>query len=256
MTSTQTGRLVCACVAFIAAASNAAAQDKEREEQVEMSVDVSITHTVIDQHGNLVLPPQVPTLFSVARTRRAGAWQTVVTYGTHAGAPTRASSHPLEGARVVFDETSGETRFYDAAGSRNPLLSNDPARALRTPQDAGSGRWLEGLVATAATRSTRSRELQERYGNAVGRVRALDRFIAQRDGVVEEVLADPASAVAVEINSMRDGVLESHVVFEYERRSDAAMVRRRMRSETRLPGEAGHRAQTVVEFMNLRTGGQ
>jgi superfamily II helicase len=62
--------------------------------------------------------------------------------------------------------------------------------------------------------------------------------------------------VAVEINSVRDGVLESHVVFEYDRRADAAMVRRRMRSETRLPGEAGHRARTVVEFTNLRMGGQ
>ncbi len=258
MTVTQGVGLVCACVAFVAPALAAAAQRADSETAVEtnaeMSVEISITHTVVDSDGNLAFPAPVPTVFQVARTRWSAGWQTVVTYRKHPGTPTRASAHPLDGARVEFDEDSGATRVYDSTGELNTLLSNDSAAGL--PLTQGPRQWLEGLIATEKGRFTRSRDLSEKYGKPVGRVSGLDRFVTHRDGIVEEVLADPRSALLREINTVRDGMLESHIVFDYERRADGAWIRRSMRAEQVVPGDAGHRTRTTVEFANLSTGGK
>jgi hypothetical protein len=249
--------LVCACMAFAApalAAAQRAVDGTAVENAAEMSVDVSITHTVVDKEGNLAFPAPAPTRFTVARTRTAAGWQTTVTYRKHAGAPTRASAHPLDGARVEFDEDSGATRVYDATGELDTLLSKDPAPGLSLAQ--GPGQWLEGLVAPDNGRFTRSRDLSEKYGKPVGSEAGLDRFLVHRDGVVEEVLADPRSALPREINTVRDGILESHIVFDYDRRADGSWIRRSMRAEQIVPGDTGHRARTTVEFANLTTGGK
>ena len=102
----------------------------------------------------------------------------------------------------------------------------------------------------------RSRDLSEKYGNPVGREQGLDRFLIHRDGVVEEVLADPRSALPREINRIRDGILESHIVLEYDKRADGAWIRRRMRAEHFVPGDMAHRTRTVVEFNKLSAGGR
>lgn len=256
MASTQSVRVVCACVAVIAAVADVSAQGRERQEPVEMSVDITVTHDVVDKDGNVVGPPQVATAFTVARTRRSGAWQTVLTYRAGPGSSSRASAHPLEGARVVFDEGTGETRFHNAAGELDPLLTGGHTKARGLAPEDGPASWLDGLVATPAARTARARDLHEAYGSPVGRVRALDRFVKGRDDVVEEVLADPDAALPLEMNSVRNGALESHIVFEYSRRADDTWVRRRMRAERRLPGEGGHRVRTAVEFTNVQIGGR
>ena len=254
MTRTQSVHLAYACLAFSMLASDAAAQGIERDAHLEMSVDISVTHTVLDREGNVMLPTPVPAVFTVARGRRSGGWHTVVTYRTHRGTPTRSSSHPLDGARIEFDDTSGETRVYNASGELNSMLSNDSTGGLRVAR--GPEQWLEGLVATPDRRTARSRDLQEKYGKAVGRVGGLDRFVAHREDVVEEVLADPDSGLPVEINTVRHGDLEQHTVFGYERRSDGAWIRRTIRAEQVLPGDSGQRARLTVEFSNVSTGGR
>jgi hypothetical protein len=258
MTVTHGVGVACACVAFAVPAMPAAAQRAVDETAMakagEMSVEVSITHTMVDKDGKLAFPVPAPTRFTVVRTRRSARWQTVVTYRKHAGTPTRASSHPLDGARVEFDEDSGATRVYDSAGELNTLLSTDSAAGPSLAQ--APKQWLEGLIASDAGRFTRSRDLSEKYGQPVGREDGLDRYLVHREGVVEEVLADPRSALPREINTVRDGILESHIVFDYDRRGDGTWMRRRMRAEQIVPGEAGHRARTTVEFANLSTGGK
>ncbi|HUE89967.1 MAG TPA: hypothetical protein VMO26_28135 [Vicinamibacterales bacterium] len=252
MTATESVVLVCACVAFFVAASAAAAQDAGREANVAMSVEISITHTVIDEEGNMVLPAPTPVVFTVARERRSAGWRTVVAYRKQSGVSTRASAHPLDGARVEFDEVAGATRVYDSTGDLNSLLSSDSTGGL--PAARGPGQWLDGLVATADSRSRRSRDLQDKYGNPVERLAGLDRFLTERDGTVEEVLVDPRSALPIEINTVRDGSLASHVVFDYQRRADGAWIRRRMRAEHALPGGSGRRSRMTVDFTNLSTG--
>ena len=251
------GRM-CACLALVAPVSAAAAQSADSitrgELNVEMSVEISITHTVLDKDGNPALPTSMPTLFTVVRTRRSGTWQTVMTYRKHEGAPTRASSHPLDGARVEFDEDSGATRVYDSTGELNTLLSREAGDEI--PGSGGPGQWLEGLVATDEGRFTRSRNLSDRYGAPVGRVGGLDRFLIDRDGTVEEILADPRSALLREINTVRNGILESHIVVDYDRRADGAWIRRSLRAEQIVPGDAGHRTRMTVEFANLAIGGR
>jgi hypothetical protein len=258
MTVIQGVGVMCACVVLVAPVAAAAAQDADSITRgalnVEMSVQISITHTVLDKDGNPALPTSVPTVFTVVRTRRSGTWQTVMTYRKHSGAPTRASSHPLDGARVEFDEDSGATRVYDSTGALNTLLSREAGDGI--PGARGPEQWLEGLVATDESRFTRSRDLSEKYGKPVGRVGGLDRFLVHRDGTVEEILADPRSALLREINTVRDGVLESHIVFDYDRRADGAWIRRSMRAEQIVPGDAGHRTRMTVEFANLSTGGR
>jgi hypothetical protein len=252
MTVTNVCCPIFASVAMILPAP-AAAQGAS-DESVEMSVEVSITHTMLDRDGNPTLPPAVPTVFTVARTRGPAGWQTVVTYRKHTGAPTRSSSHPLDGARVEFDEGSRGARVFDAAGELQPLLSREFAEGV--PVSRGPGQWLKGLIATDQERWMRSRDLTEKYGSPVGREQGLDRFLIRRDGMVEEVLADPRSALPREINRIRDGILESHIVLEYDRRADGAWIRRRMRAEHLVPGDMPHRTRTIVEFNNPSAGGR
>ena len=251
MTVTNVSCLVLACVAMILPASAAA---QGADESVEMSVEVSITHTMLDSDGHPTLPSPVPTVFTVARTRGPAGWQTVVTYRKHTGAPTRASSHPLDGARVEFSEGARAARVFDATGEFQPLLSKEFGDGV--PVSRGPGQWLKGLIATDQGRSMRSRDLSEKYGSPVGREQGLDRFLIHRDGTVEEVLADPRSALPREINRIRDGILESHIVLEYDRRADGAWIRRRMRAEHLVPGDMAHRTRTIVEFNNLIAGGR
>ena len=254
-------RLVCACGLFAAAGSVAAAQSVDSgtnsvdsATNMEMSVQVSVTNEVLDKDGNQVLPVSVPTVFRVARTRHSAGWQTVVTYRKHAGAPTRASAHPLDGARVEFDEASGTTRVFNSAGELNPLLSTDSTGGLQGA--LGPGQWLDGLIARDNEQPKRTIELLEKYGKPVGRVRGLERFLTHREEILEEVLADSHSALLREINTVRDGILESHIVFDYERRADGAWIRKSMRAEHVMPGDATRRTRTTVQFTELSTGGK
>jgi hypothetical protein len=246
--------LVCACGLFAAAGSVALAQNVDSGTSMEASVQVSITSEVVDKDGNQILPVSVPTVFRLARTRRSAGWLTVVTYRQPAGGPTRASSHPLDGARVEFDEASGTTRVYNSAGELNPLLSTDSTGGLHGA--SGPGQWLDGLIARDNEQPKRSRDLLEKYGKPVGRVRGLDRFLTHHEETVEEVLADSHSALLREINTIRDGILESHIVFDYERRADGAWMRKSMRAEHVMPGDATQRTRTTVQFTELSTGGK
>lgn len=257
MTVKQGVRLICAYVSIVAPVSQAAAQgaySASEERNTEMSVEISITHTMLDAEGNPALPPSAPAMFKVTRTRQSSGWLTVVTYGKHAGRATRASAHPLDGARVEFDEGANTARVYDADGKLNTQLSRDFSDGM--PAARGAGQWLEGLVATDEDRFVRARDLSEKYGRPQGRAAGLDRFLWHRDGVVEEVLADPRSALPREINTVRDGVLESHIVFDYDRRTDGTWLRRSIRTEQIVPGAPNQRTRTTVEFTNLSTGGR
>jgi hypothetical protein len=221
---------------------------------MEMSVQVSITREVVDKDGNQVLPVSVPIVFKLARARNLAGWQTVVTYRKHVGTPTRASSHPLDGARVEFDEASGATRVYNSAGELNPLLSTDSTGNLQGA--LSPGQWLDGLIARDNEQPARWRDLLDKYGKPVGQVRGLQRYLTHREETVEEVLADSHSALLREINTVRDGILESHIVFDYERRADGAWMRKSMRAEQVVPGDATHRTRTIVQFTELSTGGK
>jgi hypothetical protein len=219
-----------------------------------MSVEIAITQMTIDQDGQSVFPVMAPTVFTVARTGRPGEWRTVMTYRKQAGTATRAASHPLDGARIEFDEASGATRVYDAAGEPHALLSSAAAGAM--PGSGGPAQWLEGLIAPQATQEERARDLREQYGQPVERVRGLDRFLTQNDGVLHEVLADPASALPVEINTVENGVLASHIVLDYAEGPNNAWVRRSMRAEQAVPGHSTQRSRLIVEFRNVTTRGR
>lgn len=252
--TTQWGQWMGAGVLGLLAAATAGAQPDKKDARVEMSVDIAITHAVLDSDGNHVGPAPTPTRFTLTRARGEGGWRTTMMFRRHSGTPTRASAHPLDGARIEFDEASSTTQVFDADGQLNPLLSRTTSGGLNPA--AGPGQWLEGLLATAAGRSARARALQDKHGKAVGRLRGLDRFLTQRENGTEEVLADPRAALPIEINTVRDGVLEQHIVFEYDRRPDGAWARRLMRSEQPVPGSAGHRARMTVEFTNLVVAGR
>jgi hypothetical protein len=64
---------------------------------------------------------------------------------------------------------------------------------------------------------------------------------------------DPAWAVPVEVNIVRDGALAMHTAITYAGPADGALVRQRIQS-TRLAGPAGERATIDLQFTNVRTG--
>jgi hypothetical protein len=152
---------VCAGLVFFVVAG-AAAQNSDSGAVAEMSVEIAITRITVDQDGQSVGPVTPPTVFTVARTGRPGAWRTVMTYPKTQGPATRAGAHPLNGARIEFDESSGATRVYDAAGEPNALLSSDSSGGPLG--SGGPAQWLDGLVATPATQVQRKRALHDTYG--------------------------------------------------------------------------------------------
>jgi hypothetical protein len=90
---------------------------------------------------------------------------------------------------------------------------------------------VEALMPSLEGKSARRAALQKRFGTAVGQVRGLGQYLQTVEEQTTEVLADNEWGVPVEINTLRNGVLQSHATFEYETGPKGSLVRRHSRVE-------------------------
>src|SRR5690606_36018542 len=107
-----------------------------------------------------------------------------------------------------------------------------------------------GLLAEAGRRNERRQDLHRRFGPPVERVRGLDRFVmTTAGGGKHEILADPETALPVELtHGGRSGAV-ARTTMRYEALRGRGHVRRQNRTEHDL-GEAG-RSVTEVAVSNV-----
>jgi hypothetical protein len=139
---------------------------------------------------------------------------------------------------------------YDRTGRLNPRLSSEAA-GQGLPVFDGASRWLESLVADPARVEERRRALVAAYGSPIGRTRRLDRYVSDTGSIVEEVLADPESALVMEIVDSEHGRLRRRTTFDYASLPDGRWFRRTIRSEEPHGDRPGERTVVSVVFSNL-----
>ena len=234
--------------------------------------DVTVLTRRVTRRGDPMGFAAAPWRYRLERSRTPGGWRTAFTIQSPGGRAllTPSGSTPSDDsneiARIEDDEDGSSPRFYDRRGR----AVSAPAAALAAvrPTDvaaflhpaarrsvrraASDSSWVQGLLAAPHARSERRAALEGRHGRAVGQVRGLDRYLSADGDRLREVLVDPVSALAVEINVTRAGTLISQRTTSYVPGANGTLVKRRVRSERLLSDESGTRAITDIEFTGVR----
>ena len=223
-------------------------------DHVVAAVDVVLTHRVIEADGTPAIPISTESAFTLQKLRTgSGATKIRLTYRpARPGVSASAPRTPLVGARVEYDPASQSTTVFDEDGQRpNPRLSLTRSSAALGSFDS----WLESLVIAPADVSAREQALERSHGRPVGRVGRLSRYVQVRGEFSEELLVDPESALPVEVNVVRQNVLETHTTIEYGTTARGQLVRQRLRSEQLIDASSGRRSVVDVDFSNVAAEG-
>jgi hypothetical protein len=227
----------------------------DASERILAAVDVALTHRVVEADGRQAMPIATESAFTLQKLRtRSGATKIRLTYRPPRSIDqTAVLRNPLEGARLEYDPASGSTTVFDQGGRRpNPRLS------LSSSSSAPLGSvesWLEALVFKAADVALRRQALERSHGRPVGRVGGLTRYLQHRGDVSEELLADPESALPVEVNVMRQDTLEGRITIDYDAARNSHLVLRRLQSEQLIDARSGRRSIVAVQFSNVAVEG-
>ena len=207
MTGRNTRWHAAVMAAAMAVGGRAAAQQpaEPTNPEVTFSADVSVTQAIVDRTGKTVreLPGSRYRL-----ERRAGRQMRLTMLATRPSPARGPLADVYAGITVDAEPTTGALQVRDARGRR----LETPATSSMPPAPVGAD---ENLVVAAADRAQRIAALTGRFGQPVGSVRALHRYLARSGRVVEEVLVTPDTALPVELNRLEDGVLVEHHTFEY-----------------------------------------
>lgn len=228
--------------------------------------DVTIRHRRLDREGKPIGPDQAPVRYRWERSHGPSGWKTTLTFAARP-APERPQDARFELARLEDDGDGTPARAYNRRGELMALPSPDAlglkssrhllpesAAASREggrPLGGGDREWVENLVAPAGGAASRRQALKHRFGAHTGKVRGLHRFVRTSDEGTEEVLADPDSALPVEMNVARDGRLVWHGRFAYVRDRRGAYLRRAMHVE-QVVSDEGERLATDLDLANVR----
>lgn len=224
-------------------------------ELIVATVDIVLTHRVIEADGTPAPAISTESAFTLQKLRtKAGASKIRLTYRGATPRPTSPHAKtPLDEARVEYDVATRSTRIFDEGGGRaNPRLSIGPS----APVSLGSfDSWLQSLVFKSADSSSRRLALERTHGKPAGRVGRLTRYVQPRGEEAEELLVDPASALPVEVNVMKQGRLEAHTTIDYGSPATGQLVRRRLHTEQLIEGGSGRRSVLSVDFSNVSVEG-
>ena len=125
-------------------------------------------------------------------------------------------------------------------------------RRSTAPAEARSREWVDQLLPSVAGRGARRAVFARDMGSAAG-PRARPRALRpDHAGGTTEVLTDPAWAVPVEINVVRDGALVSHSVLSYERIRAPVSSAGACAASSCMSPESGDRAVVDFELANIR----
>jgi hypothetical protein len=242
---------LCRAVVVVLAATGPAAPATAQstagnEADATFSANVVVTRAIVDAKGSLVreLPSSRYRLAQFADGRlRMTVLPLIET----------ATAGPLgdafAGITVENNPASGAIEVRDKQG--RPLGLDPPP----------TGGWMAApgepsmLVASADSRAARRTALERRFGAPAGRVRGLDRYVTREGSAVHEMLVHPESALPAEVNVAEGKTLLQHHRFDYRRLADGTWIRRRMASETAMPGTPSQRLVAVSTLDDVQTAG-
>lgn len=241
------------------------------------SADITIRRHLLTGDGKA--SAEAPTVrYRWTRSERAGGWKSIIEV-TGLTAPTIRSAkgpvllaQPASVVRIEDDEDGTPLRVFDRRGQPMRLPSVHDRQVLGAPVEgslrvpalpelahpdarrrADRGRdWVDAFIALPDRKTVRRDALTRRFGRAAGRVRNLDRFVTAEGAHTMEVLADRTSAVPLEINVARDGILVARSTLAYEPGSGGTLRRRAVHTEQRLSNGTDQRTVALVELSNLR----
>jgi hypothetical protein len=225
-------------------------------ERILAAVDVVLTHRVVEADGKPAMPIATESAFRLQKLRtRSGATKIRLTYQRrNRGGAAPLFTNPLDDARVEYDPVAQSTTVFDETGRRpNPRLSHASAS---TAALGSFESWLEELVLRTGDAAARRQALERSHGRPVGRVGRLFRYLQNRGEVSEELLADQATGLPVEVNLVRQNTLEGHITIDYGTLPDRGFVRRRLQSEQVIDPHSGRRSVLAVEFSNIAVEGR
>lgn len=239
-----------------------------------VSADVIVQHRRVRSDGTLLGAQSLPVRYKWERSAGPGGWRTVMTFppspaAMAASASLRPQDAQFQIGRIEDDGDGTPIRIYNRRGqqmrlpavqalglaSARHLLPEAAQRAAEQAQvssslSSGGRDWIDNVLAPPAPEGRR-RELTRRFGANRGRARGLQRFVRTEGDETEEVLADPESALPIEVNVARGGRLVWHGRSTYERDARGAFVRRALHVE-QLVSERGDRVVTDFQLANVR----
>jgi hypothetical protein len=239
------------------------------------SADITIRHARVKADGRPAGGSTPAMRYRWERRLTGAGWKSTMTFENETPVSLQSQGgrkqieNPFAIARIEDDEDGTPLRLFDRAGERvhvpselqlrrqfnrvpGPLVANETALATAVRPRTFGREWTETILATPSKAAARRTALEHRFGRPAGMVRALDRFVSTHDQETTEVLADPQSALPLEINVVRSQALVSHTTMGYVRGEGGALIRRSLRIERAIPDTAGERTTTDVEINNVR----
>jgi hypothetical protein len=242
-----------------------------------VTTDLVIRQGRISADGKPIGVPPPAMVLALERRHILGRFTTTIRLKEAEGATVQSPrgaevlGNPFGVTRLELAE--GEPpRYYNAAGQQVAAVSEadrarlglpaalrdpnwDPstllARIPAAPAASGVRSVATGLLLRADEQAQRRVGLEKRFGQAVGQVRGLDRFVRRDGDAVHELLVRTDADLPVEVNIGINGQLVSRAEFTYESQPGVGFVRRRMRAEQLIPKGDGARTVTDVEFTNV-----
>lgn len=236
--------------------------------------DVLVTSRRVTRQGTPTGATAPPVRYRVERSRVAGRWRTTMTLADVPGPQILSTNGTINAdtrsaiARIEDDEDGTGPRFVDRSGQvvaaptdaelariargGRPVRPDRTGRPATRRRDAGDAGWIRQLLPAARDKGVRRAALERTHGAPVGRVRGLDRFVSTEGDGAREVLADPVSALPVEVNVTRGGRLLSHREIRYEPGPGGAPRQRSVRVERLISPASGERTITEIDYTTLR----
>jgi len=236
------------------------------------AADISIRQRrALPTSGMFPIPPLAMS-FHLERVPSSSGWRTTVTLtgieGVEAPSATGGvMDNPFLITRVEYDDDNARPRLFNARGERvgapakadrdrlgmgqtpNPLAGWTPGgRPSEFISALAADVWPDDVAAPGIV-EVRRQALEARFGPPVERRNDVNRFATTHGSESTEVLVDAALMLPVEITTTRDGALVSRTTMTHERDAAGKLVRRRIRLEQRLPGEADDVAALDVDVV-------
>lgn len=238
------------------------------------SADITIRHSRVKADGRPAGGMAPAMRYRWERRLTGAGWKSTMTFESETPVSLQSPGgrkqieNPFAIARIEDDEDGTPLRLFNRKGERvhvpsepqlrrqfnrvpGPLVANETALANAVRPRTLGREWSETILAMPSKSAARRASLERRFGRSAGRVRALDRFISTLDQDTTEVLADPQTALPLEINVVRNQALLSHTTMGYVRGEGGALIRRTLRIERAIP-DTGERTATDVEINNVR----
>jgi hypothetical protein len=245
-----------------------------------LSGDLTVRQSRVGPDGRPAGMSAPAVVLHLDRERHGQRWRTTLVVRSTQPASINTLTGPQElqnpfvVSRFEYDDDGTAPRMYNRAGALIQLPGRAAREGLGVPAALLDPHWTSdairsrpgmapgttvdngpaaGLFLDRDDHVRRRAMLERHFGRSAGTHRGLERFINRVGDDVQEVLADPVTAVPVEVNTVKRGQLVSRATFDYQTIVNGAILRRRARSE-RVLNDPSERFVSDIELSNLTLG--